>query len=72
MSDLVGDYAGMHMFAAKVLELCRDGGFDGINIAWEFPDDKDTLIELLKVGMKLRTPMNQYETWYTNERILCV
>ncbi|KAI4959583.1 hypothetical protein J4E86_003305 [Alternaria arbusti] len=52
--------AGRQRFASSCVELIRDYGFDGIDVDWEYPTDKEQGGQLLALLKETRGQMDQY------------
>jgi len=52
--------AGRQRFASSCVELIRDYGFDGIDVDWEYPTDKEQGGQLLALLKEIRSQMDEY------------
>ncbi|KAI4655668.1 hypothetical protein J4E93_000383 [Alternaria ventricosa] len=52
--------AGRQRFASSCVELIRDYGFDGIDVDWEYPTDKEQGKQLLALLKEVRGQMDEY------------
>ncbi|KAI4665051.1 uncharacterized protein J4E79_003350 [Alternaria viburni] len=52
--------AGRQRFASSCVELIRDYGFDGIDVDWEYPTDKEQGKQLLALLKEIRSHMDEY------------
>ncbi|KAI4711552.1 hypothetical protein J4E89_004117 [Alternaria sp. Ai002NY15] len=52
--------AGRQRFASSCVELIRDYGFDGIDVDWEYPTDKEQGGQLLALLKEIRSHMDEY------------
>ncbi|CAN9087560.1 unnamed protein product [Alternaria sp. RS040] len=52
--------AGRQRFASSCVELIRDYGFDGIDVDWEYPKDKEQGHQWLELLKEIRSQMNKY------------
>ncbi|KAI5380309.1 hypothetical protein J4E82_000885 [Alternaria postmessia] len=51
---------GRQRFASSCVELIRDYGFDGIDVDWEYPKDKEQGHQWLELLKEIRSQMNKY------------
>jgi chitinase len=52
--------AGRQRFASSCVELIRDYGFDGIDVDWEYPANKDQGNQLLALLKEIRSQIDEY------------
>ncbi|KAI4627325.1 uncharacterized protein J4E87_003888 [Alternaria ethzedia] len=52
--------AGRQRFASSCVELIRDYGFDGIDVDWEYPTNKEQGGQLLALLKEIRSQMDEY------------
>ncbi|KAG9192425.1 chitinase [Alternaria panax] len=52
--------AGRQRFASSCVEMIRDYGFDGIDVDWEYPKDKEQGHQWLELLREIRSQMNGY------------